>query len=69
MDELFDVELLRKDLINYYGSASMYNPNAMADLLEIERLNDNELVEFAIDHDIDLSKYMYFYDDEINKKK
>ena len=61
--ENIDIEKLRNDLINYFGTASFYNPTAMMDLIKIEKASDEEVINIAIQNNFDLSRY------EINKKK
>lgn len=44
----YDVEELRRKLINYYGTAMIHiYPSAMMELEEIYRLNDEEIIEKA----------------------
>ena len=54
-----DVDKLRKDMKNYYGTA-MFNgfPTAVMDLSKVERLSDRELVELAQKNGVDLRKYI-----------
>jgi len=54
----FDYEKLRKDLINYYGTASMYNPMALLDIGYIERANGNELLSIAQSNGFNLNDYI-----------
>lgn len=43
-----DVDALREDLINYFGTAMFCsNPMAMIELEEVKRANDFELVRIA----------------------
>ena len=71
MEEFFNIDLLRKDLINYYGTAAKYNSNAMADLIKIESLNDIDLIEYVIDNNIinDFSKYIINDDDNFFQRR
>lgn len=50
---------LRKDLIDYYGTA-MNNgfPMAVIDLGKAERASEQELIRMAEEEDIDLSRYI-----------
>ena len=57
-----DIDTLREDLINYYGSAMQFYPAAMIDLAKIEKANDNEIVNIAINNGINI------YDYEIKNK-
>lgn len=55
--ESIDVESLRNDLINYYGTSSVVNE---ANLLIVDRLknaSDEDIINLAINNDIDLDKY------------
>lgn len=60
MTKEIDIERLRKDLIDYFGTA-MYNssPLAIIELSKIEKANDNELIQIAIKNNIDLFEYTY----------
>ena len=59
MYEQINVENLREDLINYYGTA-MYNssPLALIELTKVQNANENELIEIAIKNRIDLNNYI-----------
>lgn len=59
MYEEIDVERLRKDLLNYYGTA-MYNasPLAIIELSKIERASEDELIQIAINNNINLNEYI-----------
>lgn len=49
---------LRKDLIDYYGSAMIGGfPIAMMNLTKVEKVSDDELVEIAVEVGFDLNKY------------
>lgn len=54
---IIDVDDLRRDLVNYFGTASFYNPVAMMDVIDVERASDEEVVEIALRNGFDLSKY------------
>ncbi len=53
-----DTNRLRKDLIDYYGTA-MNNgfPMAVIDLSKAETASEQELIRMAEEEDIDLSRY------------
>ena len=55
-----NVEELKEDLINYFGSA-IYSasPLAMMKLTKIEKATEEELIQMAIDNNFDLNKYIY----------
>ncbi len=54
-----DVNRLRRDLKDYFGTA-MFNgfPMAVMDLSNVERLSDSELIQLAQKNGIDLRKYI-----------
>lgn len=55
-----DIERLRQDLINYYGSAMMFQPLAIADLTKVENASPEELVRIAIANGFDLEDYKIY---------
>ena len=57
-----DIEKLRNDLMDYFGSSLSFYPNATMDLIEVENASDLKLIEIAISNNFDLQNY------EINKK-
>ena len=55
---LIDVDRLREDIKDYYGTAAFNGfPAAVIDLGRIEKMSDQEIVEFAIKKRIQLEKY------------
>ena len=58
----FDYERLRRELIDYFGTA-MVNASFMAvsDLTRIERASDEELLKIAMECGVDLNKYLVGY--------
>lgn len=53
-----DIEKLRKDLINYYGTAFTGGfPVAFFDMTRVEKASDEELLEIAKKRGIDLTRY------------
>ena len=56
-----DVEKLREDLIDYYGTA-MFNasPLAIIELTKIEKATDKEIIQIAIDNKFDLNEYIIY---------
>ena len=53
-----NVEKLRRDLINYYGTATFNGmPNAMIEVIDIERASVEELAIFANQAGFDLEDY------------
>ena len=54
-----NVEKLRKDLIDYFGTAMSNGfPMAMIDLSKIENASEKELINIARNNGIDLQKYI-----------
>ena len=43
-----EIEILRKKLIGYYGSAAPFFGAAMADVIRVEQMSDVEVVSEAI---------------------
>lgn len=53
-----DTEKLRKDLINYYGTAFTGGfPVAVIELSQVENADDSELIKIAEKNGFDLNKY------------
>ncbi len=63
MEITIDIDALRNDLINYFGSAMQYNKVAMMDLIKVEQASDNEIVNIALKNGFNL------YDYEIKGKR
>ena len=58
-DEMnIDIERLRKDLIDYFGSATSIYPVAIMDVIDVEGADYYKLIEIAINNDVDLNKYV-----------
>lgn len=59
-----DIEKLRKDLIDYYGTA-MFNasPLAIIELTKVENASPQQLINIALKNNFDLTEY------ETNNKK
>ena len=55
---MIDYEKLRKDLMNYFGTAMNFNHMAIMDLSRVESASDDELVEIAKRNNFDLNKYI-----------
>ncbi len=55
-----DIERLRQDLINYFGSAMMFQPLAIDDLTKVENASPEELVRIAIANGFDLEDYKIY---------
>ena len=54
---MIDYEKLRKDLVDYFGTAFTLNSMAMVDLLRVQNASDEELVDIAKRNGFDLTKY------------
>lgn len=52
-----DYERLRADLLDYYGTAIGSFSIALMDVIEVERVSEEELVEVAQKLKVDLTKY------------
>ena len=57
MEITIDVDELRQDLKDFYGSAMQYNPAAVMDLIKVEQASYNEIVRIAQDNHINLFDY------------
>lgn len=54
---MIDIDRLRDDLINYFGTAIYYNPMAIMDLEEVKKADEKKLIEIALDNKFDLERY------------
>ena len=52
-----DIDALREDLKDYYGTAMQYNPVAMMELVKVERASDEEVVNIAIKNEFNIYDY------------
>jgi len=52
-----DIEKLRGDLIDYFGTAMQYNPVALMDLTKVENASPDELINIALKNGFDLEYY------------
>ncbi len=59
MVDNIDIESLRSDLIQYFGTAVYYNPMATMDLIRVETASAEEIITIAIQNGFDLSKYEF----------
>lgn len=53
-----DIDSLRNDLRDYFGSAISYNPVAVMDVIVIDNAHDEELINIAIRNGFDLNNYV-----------
>lgn len=60
MYDNIDYESLRKDLINYFGSATPLFAMSIIDLSKIEYASNYELINIAINNGFDLSEYKLY---------
>lgn len=56
-----DIEKLREDLLNYFGTAREFFPQATIDLTIIEYASYEQLINIAINNNFDLSEYQINY--------
>lgn len=60
MKQEIDIDSLRKDLINYFGTAIFASsPLAIIEISKIETASYEELIQIARNNNIDLNKYQY----------
>jgi hypothetical protein len=52
-----DIDELRKDLIDYYGTAINQNPVAVIELSIVEKASPEQLIYIAINNGFDLNNY------------
>ena len=53
-----NVEQLRHDLIDYFGTAKEFYPMAIMDIAKVERASVEELVNIAIKNGFDINDYI-----------
>lgn len=59
MNGNIDIERLRKDLLDYFGSAMFSGfPMAMMDVMKIQNASADTLIRIASENGFDLSKYI-----------
>ena len=59
MIQEIDIERLRKDLLDYFGTALFtVSPLAIMELNKLERANPEELINLAINNNFNLNKYI-----------
>jgi len=56
--EKIDINKLREDLINYFGTAMGMFPMAIMDLNEVYNASDDKLMEIAINNGFKLENYI-----------
>lgn len=55
---MIDIDKLRNDLIDYYGTAMQQNPVAMIELSIVEKADEHQLIYIAINNGFDLNNYL-----------
>ena len=58
MEVEIDIEKLRSDLMDYFGTAMGFFPVATMDLIKVQNASSEELISIALKNNIDLSKYI-----------
>lgn len=53
-------EELRKDLMDYFGTAMKFMPMSMMEISRVEKATKEELIKIAKENGFDLSKYELF---------
>ncbi len=54
---IIDGDKLKEDLMNYYGSATPFYPVAFLDVSRVETATSEELLNIALNNNVDLSEY------------
>lgn len=52
-----DYEKLRNDLIDYFGTAIVYNPMAVIELSNVQNASNYNLIQIALKNGFDLREY------------
>ena len=58
MELEIDIEKLRSDLMDYFGTAMGFFPVATMDLIKVQNASDEELINIALKNNFDLNKYI-----------
>ena len=58
MEVEIDIEKLRSDLMDYFGTAIGFFPAATMDLIKVQNASGEELINIALKNNFDLSKYI-----------
>ena len=69
MNITIDIEKLRNDLIDLYGTAMQSNPVAMMDLIKIEKASDEEVARIAMQNGINIEIYIIDSEERSNYGK
>ena len=54
---MINIDELRNDLLNYYGSAMTVFPQAVVEFTEVQNASNEKLIEIAILNGFDLENY------------
>ncbi|MBQ1812976.1 MAG: hypothetical protein II119_03390 [Bacilli bacterium] len=54
---IIDGDKLKRDLMDYYGSATPFYPAAFLDVSRVENATPEELLDIANSNNVDLSSY------------
>ena len=54
----FDFEKLRRNLIDYFGTAMSFHPMALMNISKIERATNEQLIEIALNNGFNLDDYL-----------
>ena len=58
MEVEIDIEKLRSDLMDYFGTAMGFFPVVTMDLIKVQNASDEELINIALKNNFDLNKYI-----------
>lgn len=58
MELEIDIEKLRSDLMDYFGTAMGFFPVATMDLIKVQNASPEELINIALKNNFDLNKYI-----------
>lgn len=58
MEVEIDIEKLRSDLMDYFGTAMGFFPVATMDLVKVQNASPEELINIALKNNFDLTKYI-----------
>ena len=56
--KMIDTERLRRDLMNFLGTARRNHPAIMIEIFEVEQASSEELLNIAQEYGFDLDKYI-----------
>ena len=61
MEEItIDIEALRRDLMDYFGSATPMFPQAYMDVIEVQNASANKLIQIALQNGFHLEDYQIY---------